>query len=272
MTGELPAGLREVLRVARACASMRSPPVLVGGWLPYLLTENVDRQYLGTKDIDLALTWMLADSRLGSEFEQIMLGLGARPKTAEGSDERSAIWDLPAQASNGGLVTLDFIAAQPHSGPAQEIPVAGSRWVNAVAFIGAARALLDTTVTTLPDARGSNVDLHHLRVGGYVWSKAHALLGRAERRDDYALAHVLRWHRGGPEAVAAAMLDSPLGAVLKEGRDAWNNLRIRFTDQTSPGANSYAALDAQADLRPQTGAERRAASASVLRFLEKLGM
>lgn len=235
MTKALPDGFGEALRIARACSGMRNPPVLVGGWLPYLLAQAAERRYFGTLDLDLALIWTLSEASDGMQFERILLDLGARPKLPAGSEDRSAVWDLPSASVRGGLMIMDFIAGQPHSGPPAELPVSGTRWMSAVAFDGAALALRD-------------------------------------RRDDYALGHVIMGDARGPEAVAAELLDTPLGAVIEEGREAWSNLRARFADAAAVGARNYADLDAQADSRPQTGAERRAVSTSVLQFLGKLGM
>ncbi len=220
-----------LVRLALALGSHVSKIVIIGGLNPSFLTNSPPVPHLGTTDVDVLLEVGFVYEREEMSFSWLEVGLRKAGFWPHVSGSQPWRWYTKL---NGMLVKLELLC-DTYDSPGQEIALPGCDTVVAQNLKGPRPALLDSVQRSVsvpaevrsdfPDAPDS-VIVRFAGLGGYVMSKAAAVVARGADKDYYDLVFVLIYNsEGGPAGAAqavhnvmkldaAAAFDSQVAAAL----------------------------------------------------------
>ncbi len=185
--------------------------VTIGGLNPSFLTNSPPVPHLGTTDVDVLLEVGFVYEREEMSFSWREVGLRKAGFWPHVSGSQPWRWYTKL---NGMLVKLELLC-DTYDSPGQEIALPGCDTVVAQNLKGPRPALLDSVQRSVsvpaevrsdfPDAPDS-VIVRFAGLGGYVMSKAAAVVARGTDKDYYDLVFVLIYNgEGGPAGDAWAV-------------------------------------------------------------------
>ncbi len=237
-----------LIRLALALGNRSGSIVVIGGLNPEYLTHSPPAPHLGTTDVDILLEVGFVYDRQEMDFSWLEAALNLAGFLPGRGAARAWRWTTRV---NGMRVTLELLCDTPDS-PGLEIVLPGCETVVAQNLQGPRPAIYDTVARTLevpprlleefPEAP-TEVIVHFAGLGGYVMSKAAAVVARGQDKDFYDLPFVLLYNdEGGPRAAARAVdavmhqdtnaaFESQVVAALKMYQDEHSRPASIFAEQ-----------------------------------------
>lgn len=186
--------------VFRILGEYRGLMVLVGGWVPGLLTSDAPERHGGSLDVDIALDHAKIDGDFYERIAEVLAKHGFRRK------ENSRFSFLRTVAVDGDAfeVQLDLLAGE-YGGTGrdrrhqkvQDLAPRKSRGCD-LAFRNPVNIKRHAVLTNGAEA---TVSLRVASVSAFIVMKAFAMRGRRRPKDPYDLVYCLRYYPGGTAPV-----------------------------------------------------------------------
>lgn len=224
-----------LVRLALAMGPHSCKLVIIGGLNPGFLTVSPPVPHLGTTDIDVLLEVGFVYDRDEMDFAWLEEGLRVAAFTPNPSGYQPWRWYMRI---DDRLVKLELIC-DAYDSPGHELALPGCATVVAQNLKGPRPALLDAVerrlevsshaLNAFPDAP-SHVIVRFAGLGGYVMSKAAAVVLRGDDKDFYDLTFVLLFHGAGGATGAARAVH---GVMKLDDAVSFNSLVTAALDMFS---------------------------------------
>ena len=191
----------ELALIFRLLGEYREHLVLVGGWVPSLLTPQASERHTGSLDIDIALDHKAISDDCYERIRGILEKAGYSPSPGS----RFRFVKKVVVEGQEFLVHLDLLAAE-YGGRGkkhehqhvQDLEARKARGCD-LAFKSPVHLQLEMA---LPDGAMAPVRLRIAGVAAFLAMKAFALAGRDKPKDAYDIVYCLKNFAGGMEAIA----------------------------------------------------------------------
>lgn len=228
------------LHIATILGDLMDDIVVVGGLVPYLITDqtSVEEPHVGTRDLDLGLSLAILD---GARYQNISDRLRSnefRPGKKEGGQIIRQTW-----VSDRTSITIDFLIP-----PADETSKGGRLQDLEGDFAAIIMPALPVAFVDFISIPLAGTDLHGDKVsrvvkvcgpGAFIVMKAHAIRFRREPKDAYDLLYMLKYFdpaRSG-KSVESCVEKFTVIAAHPEAQEALKLLADDFDSEehTGPG-------------------------------------
>ncbi|XBB70153.1 hypothetical protein ABFU82_12825 [Nocardioides sp. WV_118_6] len=229
-----------LVRLAVRLDSHRDELVVIGGLNPEFLTSDPPVPHQGTNDVDILLS-------VGFVYDRDELDFGWLEKALRDAgftiDEQTKVgwrWRLELHGATIKLELLWDVQGE----DIHPIVLPGCAETSAMNLLGPGAAMNDTQLRVLvvpEELGGGEVALRFAGLGGYLMSKAAAIVGRGHDKDYYDFAYVLLYNTaGGPARAAQVLADAGSRDLLERYRTDLHEAVRLFTTGERPGAGVFA--------------------------------
>lgn len=237
--------------------------VLVGGWVPYFLLQKYqkvkDFTHIGSADIDIVLDPELVKSDAYETIVNIIEKNGYRQR----KDKEGNLIEFSFEKEiNGKTINVDFLSTiYPDKEKKRHRTVQPD--LKARTLKGAKIALEhnyeEELEGILPNKAEVKVKLKIVDIVGSLTTKAIALGGRSEAKDNYDIYALISYYKDGEESCAKEMKPFLKDKIIQE---AINEIAKNFKKETSLGPTLVGTF-----MQPDDeDAQRRAATDSFMRI------
>lgn len=236
---EVEACLSVLVELMTVLGAFREHVVLVGGWIPYFLLENGDKEHVGSLDIDVAVDFQNISEATYQTFLEALRQRGYVP------GPQPFIFYRKIMAENGREITVevDFLAgeyggtgARHRTQPVQDIRARKTRGCD-LAFDGAMPIRL---CRKTPDGSKNEITVKIANIVPFLVMKGMALWERYKEKDAYDIYFSISHFRGGIEQLAKIFSPYKNNSLVREGL---GKIRKKFEALDAPGpvwvANFY---------------------------------
>ncbi len=245
--------LSHVLEIMKALQSYRDGLVIVGGWAPYFLLRQFqkngnDFEHTGSVDIDIVVNPEIINETQYAELETLLRGRGYEP---DSKIEYSYSKRVRTSSGREVEIRIDFLApeyggtSQRHRNQRVQDDFLARKAKGAdLAF---RQRFLFTLNDKLPNGADASVDFYVADIVAMIAMKSYVLGRRYKEKDAYDIFALVLHYKDGAASVAAETKPFISETPLPEGIE---NLKKQFTAVNSEGPAAVA------DFFQETGEQR----------------